>query len=106
MGLLHAVECVSLRASAEHYAVALWCAGLTNADQRITEDVEKFSFAIADLFSYTFKPLLDVILFTRSLSRIMGYKGQVPHTPNPANSLCMGSLWLSAGGCEYYVQRC
>lgn len=24
-------------------------AGLTNADQRITEDVEKFSFAIAEL---------------------------------------------------------
>ncbi len=52
-------------------------AGLTNADQRITEDVEKFAFAIADLYSYTFKPLLDVLLFTRSLSRIMGYRGQV-----------------------------
>lgn len=50
--------------------------GLTNADQRITEDVEKFSFAIAELYSYTFKPLLDVLLFTRSLSKTMGYKGQ------------------------------
>ena len=52
-------------------------AGLTGADQRITEDVEKFAHAIADLYGYTFKPLLDVLLFTRSLSRIMGYKGQV-----------------------------
>ena len=51
-------------------------AGLTNADQRITEDVEKFAFSIADLYSYTFKPLLDVLLFTRSLARIMGYRGQ------------------------------
>jgi ABC-type uncharacterized transport system fused permease/ATPase subunit len=58
---------------------ALLCmrAGLTNADQRITEDVEKFAFTVADLFSYTFKPLLDVILFTRSLGKIIGYKPQV-----------------------------
>ena len=32
---------------------------------------------MADLFSYTFKPLLDVILFTRSLGKIIGYKPQV-----------------------------
>ena len=44
--------------------------------------MEKFAFAIADLYSYTFKPLLDVLLFTRSLSRIMGYRGQVRPTPN------------------------
>ena len=58
-------------------ALACVRAGLTNADQRITEDVEKFAFTVADLFSYTFKPLLDVILFTRSLGKIIGYKPQV-----------------------------
>ena len=47
-------------------------AGLTGADQRITEDVERFSHAISELYSYTFKPLLDVALFTRSLASIMG----------------------------------
>ncbi len=52
-------------------------AGLTNADQRITEDVEKFCFAVADLYSYTFKPLLDVLLFTRSLAKSMGYRTQL-----------------------------
>ena len=52
-------------------------AGLTNADQRITEDVEKFCFAVADLYSYTFKPLLDVALFTRSLAKSMGYRTQL-----------------------------
>lgn len=52
-------------------------AGLTHADQRITEDVEKFCFAVADLYSYTFKPLLDVLLFTRSLAKSMGYKMQL-----------------------------
>ena len=51
-------------------------AGLTNADQRITEDVERFAHTVSELYSYTFKPLLDVALFTRSLSRVMGYRRQ------------------------------
>lgn len=32
-----------------------WLAGLKNADQRITEDVEKFAFTVSELYSYTFK---------------------------------------------------
>jgi ABC-type uncharacterized transport system fused permease/ATPase subunit len=52
--------------------VASTLQGLSNADQRITEDVEKFSSAISELFSYTFKPVLDIILFTRSLSKTIG----------------------------------
>eukprot|EP00879_Flechtneria_rotunda_P029463 GHRR01031871.1.p1 GENE.GHRR01031871.1~~GHRR01031871.1.p1 ORF type:complete len:337 (+),score=90.67 GHRR01031871.1:869-1879(+) len=59
------------------YYAASTLGGLTHADQRITEDVEKFCFTISDLYSHTFKPLLDVVLFTRSLSRVMGYKGQM-----------------------------
>lgn len=51
--------------------------GLSHADQRITDDVEKFCETIADLYSYTFKPLLDVIVFSRSLGHIIGYKGQI-----------------------------
>lgn len=56
------------------YYAASNLGGMTSADQRITEDLEKFCFAISDLYSHTFKPVLDVILFTRSLSRSMGYK--------------------------------
>mmetsp|Transcript_20358 Transcript_20358/g.82203 ORF Transcript_20358/g.82203 Transcript_20358/m.82203 type:complete len:615 (-) Transcript_20358:1440-3284(-) len=51
--------------------------GLTNADQRITEDVEKFCTVFAELFSYTFKPILDIIIFTRSISKVIGWRGQV-----------------------------
>lgn len=58
------------------YYVASTLGGLSNADQRIAEDVERFASSISELFSYTFKPLLDIILFTRSLSRSIGYKGQ------------------------------
>eukprot|EP00250_Pteridium_aquilinum_P005835 c15863_g1_i2 orf=28-1446(+) len=50
--------------------------GLSNPDQRITEDVAKFSFAISELYSYTFKPVLDIVFFTRSLANTIGYKGQ------------------------------
>ncbi|GIL93564.1 hypothetical protein Vretimale_11706 [Volvox reticuliferus] len=58
------------------YYAASTLGGLTHADQRITEDVEKFAASISELYAHTFKPLLDVVLFTRSLSRTMGYRGQ------------------------------
>jgi len=58
------------------YYAAATLGGMVNPDQRITEDVEKFCFSVSDLYSHTFKPLLDVILFTRSLATTMGYKGQ------------------------------
>ncbi|XP_002973973.2 ABC transporter D family member 2 [Selaginella moellendorffii] len=58
------------------YYVASTLRGLSNADQRITEDVAKFSVAISELYSYTFKPVLDIIVFTRSLAKTIGYKGQ------------------------------
>ncbi len=63
-------------------------AGLTHADQRLTEDVEKFCYSISELYGYTFKPLLDVLLFTRSLAKIMGYKSQF---------VLYGYYFLSAG---------
>ncbi|CAL8463002.1 g2536 [Coccomyxa elongata] len=69
---LHQLYC-----SNRSYYAASVLGGLTNADQRITEDVEKFCFAVADLYSYTFKPLLDVLLFTRSLAKSMGYRTQL-----------------------------
>ncbi|GFR51705.1 hypothetical protein Agub_g14150 [Astrephomene gubernaculifera] len=68
---LHAQYC-----SNRAYYAASTLGGLTHADQRITEDVEKFAASISDLYAHTFKPLLDVVLFTRSLSRTMGYRGQ------------------------------
>jgi ABC-type uncharacterized transport system fused permease/ATPase subunit len=58
------------------YYAASTLGGLTAADQRITEDVERFSASLADLYSHTLKPALDLVLFTRSLSRTMGYRGQ------------------------------
>ena len=59
------------------YYAASVLGGLSHPDQRITDDVEKFCETVADLYSYTFKPLLDVIVFSRALARIIGYKGQL-----------------------------
>lgn len=59
------------------YYAASALGGLSHPDQRIADDVDKFSETFAELCSYTFKPLLDVIVFSRSLSRIIGYKGQI-----------------------------
>eukprot|EP00177_Eucheuma_denticulatum_P001688 GFKZ01003037.1.p1 GENE.GFKZ01003037.1~~GFKZ01003037.1.p1 ORF type:complete len:688 (+),score=101.92 GFKZ01003037.1:72-2135(+) len=59
-----------------YYAASVF-SGLSHPDQRITDDVEKFCDTMAELYSYTFKPLLDVIVFSRSLSQMIGYKGQI-----------------------------
>lgn len=59
-----------------YYAASVF-SGLSHPDQRITDDVEKFCETVAELYSYTFKPLLDVMVFSRSLAQIIGYKGQV-----------------------------
>ena len=48
---------------------------LDNADQRITDDLNMWCATSADLFSRTFKPLLDVVLSTKRMSESMGYKG-------------------------------
>mmetsp|Transcript_28926 Transcript_28926/g.85644 ORF Transcript_28926/g.85644 Transcript_28926/m.85644 type:complete len:765 (-) Transcript_28926:338-2632(-) len=58
------------------YYAASNLGGMSSADQRITEDLEKFCFSVSELYSYTFKPVLDVVYFTRTLSRTMGYRPQ------------------------------
>uniref|UniRef100_A0A6T5WRH5 Probable ATP-dependent transporter ycf16 n=1 Tax=Erythrolobus australicus TaxID=1077150 RepID=A0A6T5WRH5_9RHOD len=48
---------------------------LDNADQRIVADLNDFCQVFSDLYSYTFKPLLDVILCTGQMARTIGSKG-------------------------------
>ncbi|OSX74544.1 hypothetical protein BU14_0285s0032 [Porphyra umbilicalis] len=71
------------------YYTASVLGGLEHADQRITDDVDKFCDAVSELFSYTFKPLFDVLLFSRSLGRLIGYRGQAALY---AYFLCTSSL--------------
>eukprot|EP00668_Euglena_longa_P015076 GGOE01019124.1.p1 GENE.GGOE01019124.1~~GGOE01019124.1.p1 ORF type:complete len:713 (+),score=229.44 GGOE01019124.1:53-2191(+) len=48
---------------------------LDNPDQRVTSDIAHFSQSLAQLFTESFKPLLDVVLFTKQLSDSLGWQG-------------------------------
>jgi hypothetical protein len=51
-------------------AAVLRLGNLDNADQRIVEDLNQWCVTIADLYSRTFKPALDVILSTRRMGQV------------------------------------
>ncbi|XP_064604426.1 ATP-binding cassette sub-family D member 3-like [Liolophura sinensis] len=48
---------------------------LSNADQLLTQDVEKFCDSVAELYSNLSKPLLDVVLYTVRLTGAIGIQG-------------------------------
>lgn len=48
---------------------------IDNCDQRISQDIDKFCISVSDLYSSTFKPLVDVVLFTRKLINTVGPNG-------------------------------
>ena len=50
--------------------------GLDHAEQRLTEDVDKFCETLSELYSKTLKPMMDLLVFSQSLSRLIGYRGQ------------------------------
>ncbi|KAK4537442.1 hypothetical protein CDCA_CDCA12G3467 [Cyanidium caldarium] len=50
---------------------------IQNIDQLLTQDVERFSTTLVNLYSNVTKPLLDVILFSSRLARSLGIKGPV-----------------------------
>eukprot|EP00667_Euglena_gracilis_P003393 EG_transcript_3397 len=48
---------------------------LDNPDQRVTSDIVHFSQSLAQLYTESFKPLLDVFLFTKQLADSLGWQG-------------------------------
>ena len=46
-----------------------------NVDQRITNDVQKWSDEAAEIYSTLFKPIIDIVLFSRRVAEYGGYKG-------------------------------
>ena len=50
-------------------------ARIPNPDQRLTDDIEKWSMAVSNLYSNFSKPLLDIILFSRKLAELLGWVG-------------------------------
>jgi ATP-binding cassette subfamily D (ALD) protein 3 len=50
---------------------------ISNADQLLTVDVERFANSVADLYSNMSKPVLDIVLYAIKLSSTIGVEGPV-----------------------------
>lgn len=48
---------------------------ISNADQLLTQDVEKFCDSVVELYSNISKPILDILIYVQKLTQAIG--GQV-----------------------------
>ena len=48
---------------------------ISNPDQRLTQDIEKWAISVSNLFNNLTKPLLDILMFSRKLSEKVGVEG-------------------------------
>jgi ATP-binding cassette, subfamily D (ALD), member 3 len=48
---------------------------VTNPDQRLTADIEKWATSLSTIYSNFSKPALDILLFSRKLSELVGWQG-------------------------------
>ena len=48
---------------------------VSNPDQRLTADIEKWANSLSMIYSNFSKPMLDIILFSRKLSDLVGWMG-------------------------------
>jgi ATP-binding cassette subfamily D (ALD) protein 3 len=60
---------------------------IENPDQRLTNDIEKFSMAFSNMYSNITKPILDIFLFGQSLAKRVGY-----------STVSLTFLWYIASG--------
>jgi ATP-binding cassette subfamily D (ALD) protein 3 len=57
------------------YQVSTIDGRIPNPDQRLTEDIDKWAHALSSLYSNFSKPVLDLVLFSRKLSELLGWGG-------------------------------
>ena len=48
---------------------------ITNPDQRLTQDIEKWATCLSNLYSNITKPVLDIFLFSKKLADLLGWEG-------------------------------
>lgn len=58
-----------------YYKVINLDSRINNPDQALTETIDKWSKSLSELYSNVTKPLLDIILFSRKLSELVGVQG-------------------------------
>jgi ATP-binding cassette subfamily D (ALD) protein 3 len=50
-------------------------ARIPNPDQRLTQDIDKWATSLSNLYSNVSKPILDIVLFSKKLSTLLGWQG-------------------------------
>jgi ATP-binding cassette subfamily D (ALD) protein 3 len=58
-----------------YYKICNLDSRISNPDQRLTQDLDKWSQSLAALYLNFTKPVLDIILFSRKLAELVGYEG-------------------------------
>ena len=58
-----------------YYQICNLDSRIANPDQRLTQDIQKWSDSLSQLYSNISKPMLDIVLFSRKMAELMGWQG-------------------------------
>jgi ATP-binding cassette subfamily D (ALD) protein 3 len=58
-----------------YYKICNLDSRIANPDQRLTQDLDKWATSLAQFYLNFTKPILDIILFSRKLSELVGWEG-------------------------------
>jgi len=58
-----------------YYKIANLDTRIQNPDQRLTQDVEKWANSVSILYNSLTKPIVDIFLFSKKLSELVGVEG-------------------------------
>ena len=56
-----------------YYKICNLDSRIMNPDQRLTNDAEKWSRSLSNLYLNLSKPILDIVLFSRKLAELVGW---------------------------------
>ncbi len=65
---------------------------ISNPDQLLTQDVERFTASVVELYSNVSKPILDMCVYTYKLSHTIGLQGP---GNRDSSGMCLACLLLS-----------
>lgn len=58
-----------------YYKICNLDSRISNPDQRLTQDAERWAQSLAALYLNITKPILDIILFSKKLAELVGWEG-------------------------------
>jgi ATP-binding cassette subfamily D (ALD) protein 3 len=56
-----------------YYKITSLDSRISNPDQRLTTDIEKWSSSLSTFYTNFTKPILDIVLFSRKLAELIGW---------------------------------